>query len=88
MRLNIRKRIKDDVLNKFGPMADPQRVIDYLYENGTLDDVLARKHMIRVELFRRLLTENIRMIQIEEDLAEDFGCTRQFVNHLANKSCA
>jgi hypothetical protein len=88
MKLELKKKLIADVRDKFGANSDPGKVIEYLYEQGTLDDVLAEGHMIKVDLFHRLMNTDLVKVQIEQDLAEDYGCSRQFVNHLANKSCA
>lgn len=77
MKLELKKKLIADVEAKFGPGSG--RVIDYLYEQGTLDDILARRHMLKVEFFYRMLTTRTIPNQIYEDLAEDFGVTRPCV---------
>lgn len=82
MRLELKKKMIADVREKFGMNVDPAKVIEYLYENETLDDVLARKHLLKTEFFDRMLKTDHCISQIQEDLATDFSVDRTWVNKL------
>ena len=73
----MKDRLIADVRSKFGD--DGARAVDYLFSNGTLDDTLARNHLVKVEMFTRLLTTKRSKRQLEEDIAEDFCISRERV---------
>jgi hypothetical protein len=77
MKLELKKKLIADVEAKFGPGSGI--VIEYLYEAGTLDDCLARRHMARVEEFTRLLISNDDITQIHFNIAQDYSTTDRTV---------
>lgn len=80
MKLELKKKLIADVRDKFGEQG--AAVVEYLFEMGTLDEILARKHVVRAEMFNRLLTTKRSKRQLEEDIAEDCGITRDRVFQL------
>jgi hypothetical protein len=76
----VKDRLLKEIEEKFGP--DAPVVIEYLFDAGTLDDCLARRHVIRSEMYSRLTNPRLLKFskrRIEEDLAEDFGLTRSCI---------
>lgn len=73
----MRDALLMDVEQRFGVNA--ANAIRYLFENETLDDSLARKHMLKVEAFRRLMDSTADEKQIHSDLSEDFGVSESTV---------
>ena len=61
---------------KFGENADPAIVIDALFEEGVLDDVLACRYNIRMEFVKRYSTTDKSARAIHEDLAFEYGLSR------------
>lgn len=84
MKLELKKKLIADVEAKFG--KDSGRVIEYLYEAGTLDDCLARQHMAKVETFNRLLSTDISEVRIHEGVGIDYGLTRERVGQLGRNT--
>lgn len=76
-----RDKFNEELCKRFGPVA--KDIIDYLYSKGTLDDVLVRNHMVKSEFVQRLVTTDTPVNQIYQDLAEDFGMTRERALQLA-----
>ena len=72
--------MRRDVAERFGECA--LQVIDYLYDTRTLDDSRARNHMVKVEVFRRLLHTSTPVVQIDFDVAEDLGLSRDRVKQI------
>ena len=72
--------LRKDVAERFGECA--LQVIDYLYDTRTLDDSRARNHMVKVEVFHRLLNTDLPVVQIDYDVAEDLGLSRDRVKQI------
>ena len=67
----MRDALRKDVAERFGEGA--ANAIRYLFEHGTLDDSLARRHVVKVEVFHRLMTTKTNEKQIHSDVGEDVG---------------
>lgn len=76
-----RNDLNEELTKLFGPVA--KDIVDYLYSKGTLDDVLVRNHVVKSEYIHRLVTTDTPVNQIYQDLAEDYGMTRERVLQLA-----
>lgn len=63
--------LRKDVEAKFGPQAGP--VIDYLYEMRTIEESIARRHVVKVALFERLLRTRLSEVQICWDVSMEYG---------------
>lgn len=76
--MNIREELKRDAIRRFGPQAG--QVIEYLYDMGTLDDTLARRHMIAIAAFDAMCSTDMSGLQIDEELAVRYSVSRMTVN--------
>ena len=80
-----RAELIEHLRTKFGENADPAIVIDALFEEGVLDDVLARRYNIRMEFVRRYSTTDKSARTIHEDLAFEYSLTREGVGKIIGK---
>lgn len=67
----MKEALKRDVMDRFGEGA--AKCIEYLFENGVLDDGLARRHIVKVEVFKRMMNTRTDEKQIHSDVGEDVG---------------
>lgn len=70
----VKEELKSDVRKRFG--AGSERIIEYLFDMGTLDDTLARKHMIAATAFDTLLTTTDSELCVDEGMAIRYGVGR------------
>lgn len=67
----VRKELEDEIRQAFG--EDGVRAIRYLFDMGTLDDVLARRHVLKTQFFLRLLNTNVGVYDACQHLADEYG---------------
>lgn len=75
-----RQKLIEDIRADFGD--DGARAVSFLFDMGTLDDVLARRHNIAVEVFRLLRDTQESQYQIYENVAEDHGVSFSYVRKI------
>lgn len=80
-----REELVQHLRTRFGESTDPGRVIDALFEEGALDDVLARRFIIRVEFAQRYCRSDRSARSIQEDLASEYGLGRTTVLHIVGQ---
>ena len=71
-----REELVQHLRTRFGENTDPGRVIDALFEEGALDDVLARRFVVRTEFSKRYSSSDRSARCIQEELADEYGLTR------------
>lgn len=76
----VQKELIEDIRQKTG--MDATAVIEYLYAKGTLDDCVARQHVVKAEFLRRLASTDIKETQLKQDIGEDYGITRERVHQI------
>ena len=78
------ERLKADVEKRFGPGADA--VIEYLYDFGTIHDMSARNHMVKVDAIELMMREE-RMSerQVYLHVSDEYGCSDIHVRALTNR---
>lgn len=76
----VQRKMIDDLRTALGQQADPEAIIQRLYDYGVLDDVLSRRYVVRREFMLRYSTtcETARSIHFE--LADEYGLSRQGVS--------
>lgn len=79
----VKEELIKDLTQKFGAHAGP--MVEYLFDMGILDDVLARKHVVKVEVFRRMTASTTPERTIHEQVGWDYGLTRQRIHQLIGK---
>mgnify|MGYP003421971922 FL=1 len=78
----LKEELKSDASMRFGP--DAMAVIDYLFDMGTLNDISARNHMVKVRVFDRMLTTKESGRLIAETVSDDYPITPTYVYMLTN----
>jgi len=79
----VKDELKADIRQRFGHDAD--KVIDYLFDRGTLDDCLARQHVAKSRFERLYIVSTSSARQVMEDVAFDLGLTRVRVLQMLGK---
>jgi len=78
-----KQRLIEDIRNDFGD--DAARAVSFLFDMGTLDDILARRHNIAVDVFRIMAETETPLCQIYEDAAEDHGVSFGYVRKIVGR---
>ena len=76
-------QMRADIASKFGP--DGAKVFDYLIDMDTLDDILARRHMVKVKLAERMVETPDNLTQIWEDLADEYCMSYHYVRYISRR---
>ena len=77
----VKRRLVEEIKEHFGKeCAD---VVDFLYQNGMLDDCRVRAHVVKVEVLQRYTSTDLSVTQIHEDVGEEFGLDRSSVSKIA-----
>ena len=64
----VKKRLVEEIKERFGEeCAD---VVDFLYQNGMLDDCRVRAHVVKVEVLQRYTSTDLSVTQIHEDVRD------------------
>lgn len=79
----VKEELKADVRARYG--AEASEVIDYLFEMGTLDDALARRHVVKIRFDRQYCSTTSSARAVMEDIAFDLGLTRIGVFQIVGK---
>ena len=79
----MKDQMRADIASKFG--EDAALAVDYLFDMDTLDDILARRHMVKVKLSERMLNTSEQLTQIWEDLAEEYCMSFHNVRYISRR---
>ena len=58
------------------------RVLDHLVVMGVLDDVLARRYVLRSEYFHKMRIDSRRETAILLELSDEWGVSREGIMHI------
>lgn len=73
----VRRELEEEIGKSFGD--DGVRAIRYLFDMGTLDDVLARRHVIKTQFFLRMLEGEHGIYDVCQHLADEYGMNERTV---------
>ena len=80
----VQKELIEDIRQKIG--MDATAVIEYLYSKGTLDDCMARQHVVKAEFMKRLVSTDIPERSIMGDIGDEYGMSRTWVLRLVRST--
>ncbi len=81
----VKEELIKDLQEKFGPQARP--IMEYLFDMETVDDFIAREHVIKIKVFDRMKKDSTTPEYIvHEEVGEEYGTTRETVLRIVRKS--
>ena len=72
----VQRKMIEDLRATLGEQADPAAVVERLYESGVMDDIMARRYVVKLEFVLRYGTNEKSARRTHEDIANDYGLTR------------
>lgn len=80
----LRSALARIIREKLGEKPDPAKVIELLFDNGSVTDTTMRQHVVGFEYFRMMRETSLSSHQIEEDIGERFGLSADGVRYIRN----
>lgn len=80
--MSIRDKAKEALRQRFGAAADPGAVVDELMGGCISGDTVLRRYAVRTEFERRFKAEPHSANRIQEEIADEFGISRQAVSNI------
>jgi len=80
----VQRKMIEDLRATLGEQADPAAVVERLYQSGVMDDIMARRYVVRREFVLRYSGTEKSARCIHEDLAGEYGLTRRGVTFIVS----
>lgn len=80
--MSIKDKAKEALRRRLGDAADPGKVLDELIGGGMSGDNVVRRYAVRTEFERRFKEEPHSVNRIQEEIADEFGLSRQGVANI------
>lgn len=81
----VQRKMIEDLRETLGEKADPAEVVQRLYESGAIDDIMARRYVVKREFVRRYTSTDMCAHHVHEQLADEYGLTTRGVLFIVSR---